>query len=293
MLPPDLQGARRADLGRACASSPTTSRARRSRSPRSRRCGRTRTGAAHQQLLSVIDDKGNGGLDRRRRRDARPRARSWPESAIRSGFRAASPRSCRPTRRSSRSCGRTSSRPSRTVAQAAAHTRLVADRDTLGALRARDLPRPGLAARGAALGRLRLRARRRDGAVRARIGGECDRRLARRHATAEPAVERRGRSAPHCSSRPPGGGRLRIVIILAAWLAGPTSLATAIRREITPYFRQPLFAYGALAAPAAADLLVGPHPGDPQAWPVAAADRLLAIGFEFMRRQVSASSPTR
>ena len=37
-----------------------------------------------------------------------------------------------------------------------------------------------------------------------------------------------------------------IVIVLAAWLAGPTSIATSIRLAITPWFRQPKYAYGAL-----------------------------------------------
>src|SRR5262249_56740406 len=35
-----------------------------------------------------------------------------------------------------------------------------------------------------------------------------------------------------------------VVIVLAAWLAGPSATATWIRRGITPYLRQPRFAFG-------------------------------------------------
>jgi hypothetical protein len=37
------------------------------------------------------------------------------------------------------------------------------------------------------------------------------------------------------------------VMVLGAWLAGPTSWATAIRRALAPYLREPAIAYGALA----------------------------------------------
>jgi hypothetical protein len=35
-----------------------------------------------------------------------------------------------------------------------------------------------------------------------------------------------------------------IVIVLAAWLAGPTGWAVAVRRELAPYLREPRFAWG-------------------------------------------------
>src|SRR5205823_10211585 len=38
-----------------------------------------------------------------------------------------------------------------------------------------------------------------------------------------------------------------VVILLGAWLAGPTASATWIRRGATPYLRQPRIAYGTLA----------------------------------------------
>ena len=77
-----------------------------------------------------------------------------------------------------------------------------------------------------------------------------------------------------------------IVIVLAAWLAGPTRLATSIRHWLTPYLRQPAYAFGGLAV-----LLVLLFWWDP----VVATHRiapsilliiLLAIGVEALRRQV-------
>ncbi|MCA9521782.1 MAG: SHOCT domain-containing protein [Solirubrobacterales bacterium] len=82
-----------------------------------------------------------------------------------------------------------------------------------------------------------------------------------------------------------------IVIILAAVFAGPSGWATSVRRFLTPYLRQPQFAYGALAV-----LLVLLF------WwnPVVATDRLvpslilvvaLLIGTEVLRRQVIREFP--
>ena len=82
-----------------------------------------------------------------------------------------------------------------------------------------------------------------------------------------------------------------IVIVLAAWLAGPTSWATSVRRAITPYLRQPAYAYGGLAF-----LLVLLFWWDP----VVATHRLVpslllilfsAIGVEALRRQVIREFP--
>ncbi len=82
-----------------------------------------------------------------------------------------------------------------------------------------------------------------------------------------------------------------IVIVLAAWLAGPTALATSVRRGMTPYLRQPRFAYGGLAV-----LLVLLFWWDP----VIATHRLVpsllliafaALGTELLRRQVIREFP--
>ena len=82
-----------------------------------------------------------------------------------------------------------------------------------------------------------------------------------------------------------------IVIVLAAWLAGPTRWATSIRHAMTPYLRQPAYAFGGLAV-----LLVLLFWWDP----VIATHRLapslllivlLAIGVEALRRQVIREFP--
>ena len=84
-----------------------------------------------------------------------------------------------------------------------------------------------------------------------------------------------------------------IVILLAAWLDGPTTWATSIRRAITPYLRQPRYAYGGLAA-----LLVLLFWWDP----VIATHRLVpsllliafaVLGTEMLRRQVIREFPDR
>jgi hypothetical protein len=82
-----------------------------------------------------------------------------------------------------------------------------------------------------------------------------------------------------------------IVIVLAAWLAGPTRWATSIRRGLTPYLRQPGYAYGGLAV-----LLVLVFWWDP----VIATHRLVpsllliafaVLGTEMLRRQVIREFP--
>jgi Short C-terminal domain len=84
-----------------------------------------------------------------------------------------------------------------------------------------------------------------------------------------------------------------LFILFAAWLAGPTGLATSVREAITPYLRQPRYAYGGLAL-----LLVLLFWWDP----VVATHRLvpslvlvvaLAVGVEALRRQVIREFPDR
>lgn len=84
-----------------------------------------------------------------------------------------------------------------------------------------------------------------------------------------------------------------ITIVIAAWLAGPTSIATSIRSAVTPYLRRPAVAYGSLGV-----LLIFLFWWDP----VIATHRLvpslllivaLAIGVEALRRQVIREFPDR
>jgi uncharacterized membrane protein len=82
-----------------------------------------------------------------------------------------------------------------------------------------------------------------------------------------------------------------VVIVLAAWLAGPTRWATSIRHRLTPYLRRPSYAYGGLAA-----LLLLIFWWDP----VIATHRIVpslllilfaVLGTEMLRRQVIREFP--
>jgi Short C-terminal domain len=84
-----------------------------------------------------------------------------------------------------------------------------------------------------------------------------------------------------------------IVIVLAAWLAGPTHWATSIRSALTPYLRQPSYAYGGLATLLLLlfwwDPVVATHRLVPSLLLIAFA----ALGTEILRRQVIREFPDR
>jgi hypothetical protein len=82
-----------------------------------------------------------------------------------------------------------------------------------------------------------------------------------------------------------------LVIILAAWLAGPSSWATSLRREITPYYRQPHVAYGALAVLLLLIFWWDPTEATHRLGPSLLLILFVALGFEFMRRQVIREFP--
>jgi hypothetical protein len=84
-----------------------------------------------------------------------------------------------------------------------------------------------------------------------------------------------------------------LVIVLAAWLAGPTAAATWIRRGITPYLRQPRIAYGALAVFLVLIFWWGPTEGSRRLVPSLVLIALLALGVEVLRRQVIREFPDR
>jgi hypothetical protein len=81
------------------------------------------------------------------------------------------------------------------------------------------------------------------------------------------------------------------VLIGAAWLAGPTTWSTAIRRTLAPYLREPRIAYGALAVIALILLAWGPTPALRRAVPALVLIALLALGLEMLRRQTAAEFP--
>jgi hypothetical protein len=84
-----------------------------------------------------------------------------------------------------------------------------------------------------------------------------------------------------------------IVIVLAAWLAGPTRWATSARRWLAPHLREPLTAYGGLAALLALvfwwDPVIATHRVVPSLLLIAFA----ALGTEALRRQVAREFPDR
>ena len=52
-----------------------------------------------------------------------------------------------------------------------------------------------------------------------------------------------------------------VVIVAAAWLAGPTGLAVSARTRLAPWLREPRIAYGAVAVIAAPAGGLGTDPG--------------------------------
>lgn len=82
-----------------------------------------------------------------------------------------------------------------------------------------------------------------------------------------------------------------LVIVFAAWLAGPSTWATSIRHAVTPYLRRPQVAFGGLAILLAVlfwwDPLVSTH----RLAPSLVLILLLAIGVEVLRRQVIREFP--
>jgi hypothetical protein len=82
-----------------------------------------------------------------------------------------------------------------------------------------------------------------------------------------------------------------VVIVLAAWLAGPTRLATAIRRLKAPFLREPRYAWGGLAAIVLLIVAWGPTPATRSLVPMLFLTVLLAIGIEALRRQTAREFP--
>ena len=83
-----------------------------------------------------------------------------------------------------------------------------------------------------------------------------------------------------------------VVIVLAAWLAGPSAAATWVRRGITPYLRQPRFAYAGLAVLLALLFWWNPTEATRRLPTSILLIVLLALGVEVLRRQVIREFPT-
>ena len=82
-----------------------------------------------------------------------------------------------------------------------------------------------------------------------------------------------------------------VVIVFAAWLAGPTRLAVASRAVLAPWLREPRFAYGGLAAIVLLVLAWGPTPATQRVLPVLVMIALLVAGTEALRRQTALEHP--
>jgi hypothetical protein len=82
-----------------------------------------------------------------------------------------------------------------------------------------------------------------------------------------------------------------VVIVLAAWVAGPTPWATGLRRALAPWLREPAWAYGGLALLVVLLLAWGPTPALRQPLPALILILLLAGGLEALRRQTAREHP--
>jgi hypothetical protein len=84
-----------------------------------------------------------------------------------------------------------------------------------------------------------------------------------------------------------------VVIVLAAWLAGPSAWAISVRRALTPSLRRPAFAYGGLALLLVLLFWWNPTEATRRLAPSLLLIALLALGVEVLRRQVIREFPDR
>jgi hypothetical protein len=82
-----------------------------------------------------------------------------------------------------------------------------------------------------------------------------------------------------------------VVIVLGAWLAGPTRWATSVRRTIAPYLREPSITYAALALVVVVLVWWAPTPAWRNPVMVLILIGLLIAGVEALRRQVIREFP--
>ncbi len=82
-----------------------------------------------------------------------------------------------------------------------------------------------------------------------------------------------------------------IVLLLAAWVAGPSKWAVSVRRWLAPYLREPRLAYGGMAAIVLLVLAWGPTPATRKVIPALILIGVLAIGVEALRRQTAREYP--
>jgi hypothetical protein len=81
------------------------------------------------------------------------------------------------------------------------------------------------------------------------------------------------------------------VIVVAAWVAGPTTWALATRRNLAPYLREPRLAWGAFGLVVLVLVAWGPTPAFRQVIGALLLIGLLALGLEMLRRQTAREYP--
>ncbi len=83
-----------------------------------------------------------------------------------------------------------------------------------------------------------------------------------------------------------------LVIVVAAWLAGRTRPATAIRKALAPSLRDsPAVAYAAVGAALLLVVLWGPTPALRNIWWILVFAALLALGVTMLRRETALEFP--
>jgi hypothetical protein len=82
-----------------------------------------------------------------------------------------------------------------------------------------------------------------------------------------------------------------VVIVLAAWLVGPTRVASAARRRLAPFIEDPRWAFGGLGVLVVLLVVWGPTPATRQPLGVLVFAALLAVGVELLRRQTAREYP--
>jgi hypothetical protein len=82
-----------------------------------------------------------------------------------------------------------------------------------------------------------------------------------------------------------------LVILLAAWLAGPGRVAVSARTGLAPWLREARFAYGGLGVIVLLVLAWGPTPATRKILPVLIMIGLLVLGVEVLRRQTAREHP--
>jgi len=81
------------------------------------------------------------------------------------------------------------------------------------------------------------------------------------------------------------------VVVIAAWLAGPTGWAMATRRDFAPYLREPRWAWSVFGVVVLGLIAWAPTPAFRQVIPALVLIALLALGVEALRRQTAREYP--